>query len=116
MEHSFHPSKKGCLLKVKGNLTIDEARQFKTILKEGLDKWDKLSVNMEKVEHFDLTCLQLLCAAYRTSTNQKKQLLFRGEIPEALKSIANRAGYLQYSDCKMIDQNKELWIIGGENQ
>ncbi len=65
------------MLSVTCGLTIEKAEEFKTVLLKALEKTNKLVVNFKRLTDADLTCIQLLCSANRTFSEENKQLLIQ---------------------------------------
>ncbi len=92
----FESSKQGdsVVLKVQGELTVEYAREFQSALIEGLEKSDKILVDLESVAEADITSLQLLSSAFCSSAKLGKQISLTGNLPEHFVQLVNDAGYL----------------------
>jgi anti-anti-sigma regulatory factor len=61
-------NKKGVrILRFTGDLTISRACEVKTALLESLKEAEGVEVDLSSVGEADLSCLQVLCSAHRTS-------------------------------------------------
>jgi len=96
---------------ISGTLTIEHAGEFRAALTESLEKSARLLVDIEHVTDMDLSSLQLLCSAHRTSLHLKKTMELKSDYPEALKQAVEDTGYLtKYSICSQNNQTGCLWV------
>ncbi|MCL4490600.1 MAG: STAS domain-containing protein [Nitrospirae bacterium] len=100
------------VMTIGGELTVQHADELKAALMRSLDAVDHLILNLDKVTEIDLSCLQLLCSAHRTSTELKKQLTITGNQSDALKQVIETAGYSRHVGCAF-DCNKSCLWLGG---
>ena len=97
---------------LEGDLTIQSSNELKEVFVKAITGAQALALNMENVTMMDITSLQLLCSLIKTSQKQNQtELRVDGELPQAFKEIANKAGYLQYSDCHLTG-GSFLWVKG----
>ena len=91
----FESSKQGdsVVLKVRGDLTVEYAKEFQAALIEELEKSDKILVNLESAGEADITCLQLLSSALRSSARLGKQISLSDNLPEQFMQLVNDAGF-----------------------
>ncbi len=80
------------ILRLYGELTIRDASELKIALNEILEDASECFINVESVTDIDLSCLQLLCAAHRTSIEQNKHLQIEQHWPAPLRQIINLIG------------------------
>ena len=101
------------VLSIDGELTVQHAGELKAALLKSLDSVDHLILNIEKATEIDISCLQLLCSAHRTSVRLKKHLSVSGSCLGILRQITAIAGYSRHVGCSF-DCNKNcLWLGGG---
>ncbi len=100
------------VLKVDGEMTVQYAGVLKAALLKSFDSVDHLILNLDKVTEIDLSCLQLLCSAHRTSAKLQKQLTITSNHPEALQQAVAAAGYARHVGCRF-DCNKNCLWVGG---
>ena len=101
-------------LSLKGALTIERAGELKEVLIDALNKEDCVVLNLEAVTQVDLSCLQLLCSAHRTSLELNKQFILEGGQPEPLQQAIRDAGFTRPAGCKKDPHKSCLWIGGLE--
>lgn len=91
----FESSKQGdsVVLKVRGELTVEYAKEFQVALIEGLRKSDKMLVDLENVAEADITCLQLLSSALSSCARLGKRISLSGNLPEQFRQLVNDAGF-----------------------
>lgn len=114
MDFKIEQSGGAGVLKLDGELTVQFAGKLKGALMRCLDTSDHLILNLDNVTEIDLSCLQLLCSAHRTSSRMKKQLTIVGRQLQALKQVMEAAGYSRHVGCNF-DCNKNCLWLGGEN-
>lgn len=100
------------VMTIGGELTIRHADELRAALMRSLDAVDHLILNLDRVTEFDLSCLQLLCSAHRTSTKMKKQLTINANQSDALRKVIEAAGFLRHIGCAL-DCNKSCLWAGG---
>jgi anti-anti-sigma regulatory factor len=86
---------RGRLLKLCGDLTIENGERLKRILVESSEGGDRLSLDLAGVTAVDAAGFQLLWAALRTAGCSNQGLDLFESLPEKLKQAAMDAGYAQ---------------------
>lgn len=110
-------SKNEGLLNADGELTIQQAADFKDTLTKAISEVDRLEINFDKVTEVDITCLQILCSAHKTCVKVNKELSITGRQSEVLKEAIKYAGYERHKCCKVArDKNQCPWVSGGDNE
>ena len=102
------------VLSLDGELTLQRADELRAALMSSLSSADHLVLNVESVTGIDLSCLQLLCAAHRSSEKLNKRLTITGERPDVFRRVVEDAGYLRHVGC-VIDQGKSCLWLGGND-
>lgn len=110
MDSKMEKSDATQVLTLKGALTIERANELKLVLLDALDKNDNVVLNLEAVTEVDLSCLQLLCSAHRTSLDRHKQLSLEGRQPESFQQTVRDAGYTRPVGCHKESHQRCLWI------
>jgi len=100
---------------VNGEMTIQNAGEIRSALLEAFAGVEVLSLDMADVTEIDLAGLQLLCAAHRTSTTDKKSFSISGTENETVKSMIRDAGFDRHTGC-VHDVDKTCIWVEGENQ
>jgi hypothetical protein len=100
----------GKRLKLSGDLTIQEAGEFKAILAGSLETTDSLSINVESVTAAELPCLQLLCAAHKTSIRQAKTLALDGHWPEPFFGAVRESGFALRTGCNLQKKGRCIFL------
>ena len=85
---------------INGELTIHNAAAVQGVLIRSLESQDDLTISLEAVSDVDLSFLQLLCSAYKTSKELNTHMTMAGNCPEVFKDTSRNAGYLQKSGCR----------------
>ncbi|MEW6068763.1 MAG: STAS domain-containing protein [Nitrospirota bacterium] len=112
MKFKVDNSKERRLLTVEGMLTAQHAPEFKAILIEALKEANSIELNLEKVTEVDIACLQLICAAHKTSVKIKKSLNILENCSDIFKRGVKAAGYARKRGCININgDNKCLLVV-----
>jgi anti-anti-sigma regulatory factor len=101
-------------LALKGALTIEYATELKSVLLEAIYMKDHLVLSLEEVTEVDLSGLQILCSAHRTSLEQHKQLTLQGARPGSFQQAVKDAGFIRSVGCHKDPHQKCLWVGGLE--
>jgi anti-anti-sigma regulatory factor len=97
------------ILHLSGELMIDYAARLRSILIDSLRKADRIEIDVSSVTGIDISCLQLFCAAHKTSAGMNKFLGFLDGPSSVLKQTARQAGWLRSTGC-MPDRSMEcVW-------
>jgi anti-anti-sigma factor len=112
MDFSIEQSGSVGVMTIGGELTVQHADELKAALMRSLDAVDHLILNFDRVTEIDLSCLQLLCSAHRTSAKLRKQLTIAGNHCNMLKQVIEAAGYSRHIGCAF-DCNKSCLWMGG---
>lgn len=99
MQYTIEKSDGAEKIMLAGELSISSAEELKGVLLNALSASDQITLNLEQVTEVDLSSLQLLCSAHRTSIRMQKNLTRTGSCPGSLMTIAERAGYLRQRGC-----------------
>ena len=86
-------------VRVREALTIHVAREVHSALEGAFAKGNTVVLDLEEVEQIDLTGLQLVCAAHRSSIKLGKTLLVTGQDREEIAGVAMAAGFVRDSAC-----------------
>lgn len=100
------------VLSLDGEVTIMHANELKVALLNSFNKTNHITLNFEKTTAVDLTCLQLLCSAHKTSRQMQKQLTITG-CSEPFKRAVADAGYTYVNGCVLECQNNCSMTDGG---
>lgn len=105
------------VITIDGDATLQEAEDLRRVLIKALVDADEVSLNMEKVQKVDLSCLQLLCSAHRSATRFTKKLAFSGRLPQALKNAVEVSGFSRVTGCRLDCDKSCLWmtVTGGHH-
>lgn len=101
-------------VQVRGSLSIPIAREVHAALVASFAKARQVRLDLEGVEEIDLTGLQLVCAAHRSSRQSGKIFLVKGSQCPPVEQAATKAGFGRRTGC-MTDNDTCFWIVGGAN-
>ncbi len=105
----------GAVLKLFGELTIENAESFKAILIQSMKGRNCLSLDLTSVTAADVAGLQLLCSAHKTASSLRQGFTVLGHMPSLLEEAATRAGYIRHEGCTKGADGQCLWLEGGRN-
>jgi len=86
-------------LNLYDELTIQNADEFRTILKESLEAADILIINTEYITEIDLSCLQLLCAAHKSAMHEGKTVTLDYSRSKIVTDTLLQSGYVRHAAC-----------------
>lgn len=102
----------GVELKVSGSFTIENSADMREALMEAFSKGDLVTIDLTDVEAIDVSGLQMLCAAHRTSLGHDKRLVVVGSLQPNVKKSAEIAGYYRHVGCSQDVTKTCVWIGG----
>jgi anti-anti-sigma regulatory factor len=95
------------VLHLSGELVIQYSDCLRSGIIESLSDTDRVEIDLSAVTDVDISCLQLFCAAYKTSIQLNKLLLFDGVCSNVFKQAVKNAGYFRHTGCT--GNEKCLW-------
>jgi anti-anti-sigma regulatory factor len=109
--NDFLDEREGGVLKLSGDLTIQNAARLRMVLLDAL-KAGELRLDLSAVTRADVSGLQLLCSAHMTSCSSVSKFLLAGSLSEALGEAAARAGFARLDSCPFTASSPCLWSGG----
>lgn len=103
------------VLELEGELTVSRADELRLALLRSFSCSDHIVLNLEKVTAVDLSCLQLLCSAHRTSLAVNKRITIASNRPEIFRRLIHAAGYSRHKGCVLDGDKGCLWAGGGNS-
>jgi ABC-type transporter Mla MlaB component len=104
--------KKAGWLTADGPLTVQRMAELKKALIKALNEVDNVELRFERVTEVDLSCLQLLCSAHRTSTKRNKRLTLSLNRAPSFQKAVKDSGYTRHEGCKNTDDKHHcLWLM-----
>lgn len=100
------------ILKPSGELTVSCAAGFRDELLNALSSASAVEVDLSGVSEMDLSALQLLCSAHRTSVSMNRRLRLSETRPPAFEKIVRDAGYTRSAPCTKSCGHGCLWTEG----
>lgn len=99
--HKQPAGKGAAVLKLEGEITIDNAGQLREALLEGLCEQDHLQLDCNQVSTIDLFGIQMICSAHRTSIAWNKHLIWHGTLPPVAEDAIRRTGFARHHGCDL---------------
>lgn len=100
------------VLAVRGELTIPFAGEFREALVNAFDRAARVVVDVAGVSAVDITGLQLLCSAHRSSYARNKALRLAGEEAGAFADAVGLAGFERHVGCDRDAGKSCIWTGG----
>ncbi len=86
-------------LTIEGDFVVQHAGEFKEKVQNGLKRYERINLNFRNVERIDLSHLQLICSAYRTSAKLKRKFHIK-EIPNIIDEALINTGLTNCGICE----------------
>ena len=112
MESTVKMSDQRAEIELEGELTIEQAEELKSLLLQGLEQAETLSLHLEKVTEADLSCLQMLCSTCKSCGEEKKELILQVGGSEVFKQLVEDAGYGRTERCPLNQNANCIWKGG----
>lgn len=115
MQADMVRSTEACIVRLRGNLTVEHAQELKHVLLDALQDSERIVIELEGITDVDLSFLQLLCSAHRTSMKLGRELTLFGDRSEIFKMAVSDAGFPRILGCHEDPDRGCLWIGGLES-
>jgi len=103
--------KESAILKLEGDVTVEQVGALQQALLEGLTEQDQLLIDCDQVTGMDFYAIQLLCSAHRTSISWNKKLAWHGDMPAVVNDAIKKAGFARSHGCDLCpDHARCMWI------
>jgi len=99
-------------INVAGRLAIDTASELQRLLLELADSSTSIQLDLSAVKEIDLSGMQLICSACRTSLEAHKRFNFSGALPSDIKASLAAIGLQRQMTCKHNDDLSCIWCGG----
>jgi anti-anti-sigma regulatory factor len=93
-------------------LTIETAADFSRIVREALEASKNVAVEFEPTLVIDITGVQILCSACKSSAQIGTVFSFHGPQPQGLAEIIASSGAGRYAVCKHNNNSTCMWFGG----
>lgn len=103
------------LLSWQGRLSIEEVNPLRDDLLAALHQHAEITIDVSNVEHLDLACVQLLCAACGSASIRGKRLSLCGAENPALAQTLRNNGLNYRENCLRSSKVGCLWPQEKEN-
>jgi ABC-type transporter Mla MlaB component len=97
------------ILHLSGELLIDYAGQLRNILIDYLKDTDRAKIDISSATAIDISCLQLFCAAHKTSAEMDKVLDLLDAPSAVFADTVRRAGCIRPCGCTLDKVTPCLW-------
>ncbi|ACH39944.1 STAS domain protein [Citrifermentans bemidjiense Bem] len=97
------------LVAINGAMTIGQASELKAGLLKAFETGKPVEIQLAGVTEVDVTGLQLICSAHRSSVERGCALTVSGAEAEDLSRVARQAGMLRHVGCTHDVTNTCVW-------
>ncbi|MFH1135878.1 MAG: STAS domain-containing protein [Pseudomonadota bacterium] len=80
-------------VKLTGDLGIEEMPKARALLRQALDQYDSVVIDLTGAEGLGASFLQLLCSARRTARDLRKRISLTGTEAGEFERVAAEAGF-----------------------
>uniref|UniRef100_C6E3S6 Anti-sigma-factor antagonist n=1 Tax=Geobacter sp. (strain M21) TaxID=443144 RepID=C6E3S6_GEOSM len=94
---------------INGAMTIGQASELKAGLLKAFETGKPVEIQLAGVTEVDVTGLQLICSAHRSSLQRGCALQVSGTDSEGLSHAARMAGMLRHAGCAQDVTNTCVW-------
>ena len=99
------------VLTFSGDLTVPHSVQAKAALLEAMSQADSVEIRFEDVADVDLSFLQILCSAHKSSIKARKLLTVLESEFKPFRETLRAVCYLRSTGC-VLDQQKQCFWVG----
>ncbi|AJE02931.1 STAS domain-containing protein [Geobacter pickeringii] len=114
IERSEEAGGAALVLKLSGDMTIPWAGELRQTLLDAFDAAATVAVDVRQVASVDLSGLQLLCAAHRTSCVRGRAFRLTGERDGAFAEAVVLAGFPRHVGCARDVGKTCIWTGGSD--
>jgi anti-anti-sigma regulatory factor len=100
------------VLKVCGDLTIENAEELKALLMKLNEGADQLSLDFSEIGKIDIAGLQLLCSAHKAWRCAGKNVICTAGTLDALARATEDSGYARKEGCMPLSEGQCLFTGG----
>lgn len=97
---------------MSGNMTIESITELHRALREGLDSYQRLTLDVHQLSSIDLPAMQLLCSACRTAAARQRIMLSGTDLPECMMSTGRNLGASPGLPCNQNSNDPCIWFGG----
>ncbi len=87
------------VLRIRGELTIENAEELRTLLMKTTEGTDTLSLDLSEIDTIDVAGLQILCSAHRSWLGAQRKVVCTPGTIDTLAEAAVEAGFIRSSGC-----------------
>ena len=103
------------VVKIEGEMTVPFASEIRTNLIAAFEESKAIKVDLSAVTEIDVSGLQILCSAHRSSIQLNKQYSIVGREIERIWAAADSSGQLRQKGCAPDLCGTCIWTGGRES-
>lgn len=112
LEHIANSENGTLQIGAAGRLTIENVAELLGLLQEQLGQHDNTRLDLSALDEIDLTGVQLICSACRTSLEAGQRFNLTGDMPTVVQTAINTLGLQQQATCKHNADLPCIWCGG----
>jgi anti-anti-sigma regulatory factor len=101
---------------LEGDLTVENAGKLQTKLRAVIETSEAVVLQFSGVARIDISFLQLVCAAYRSSFALGKYLTLSPDLPDSLRRAVQFAGFAYHPVWDSYSNKEKGMYKGGGNE
>jgi anti-anti-sigma regulatory factor len=101
---------------LEGDLTVENAGKLQTKLRAVIETSESVVIQCSGNARIDISFLQLVCAAHRSSFSSGKYLTLSSDMPDSLKRAVHSAGFAYHPVWDLTSNKRKGMYKGGGNE
>ena len=97
---------------LSGALNIETAAELRLTLNDAFSESPLVVLDIRQLEAVDMSILQTICSACKTSAASKRRFMLEGELPACVKALNSGIGVHMESPCRQ-NNNEPCELFGG---
>lgn len=80
-------------IELQGECSVEFSSELSSQLLDGFKNYSHLELSLNQITEADLTIIQLLCSAHKSSQSGSKDIRIIDQVPDSVSNTMLRAGY-----------------------
>ncbi len=104
----------GQILRLEGDLIIENAGELKDIFVNLLKCEQPIALKLDGVETAHVACLQVICSSHRTFWTSGLSLKLEGYLPPLFSKVIEESGFSRDKGCSIDSSHTCIFAAGGK--
>lgn len=100
---------------MNADMTVANMQEIADALMNAMGKVERLELDLSRVGVTDVSGLQVICSAHRSSIELGSRLGISADMSGPFRAAAEGAGFLRPKECRFEKENNCLWLTGGSD-